>query len=74
MKPKLPYQIKMLSRTTDYYRQHLAEHLLSNQKRQMDLLDTSGFQRGIDRLAVRETLERQSSIEDTHTEIGAVAA
>ena len=59
MKPEHPYQLKLFSQTTDYYRQDLANHLVTNQQRRMDLLDTSGLQRGIDRLAVTETLERQ---------------
>ena len=74
MKPRHPYQMKMLNRTTDFYRQQLAEHLLSNQQRSVDLLDTSGFQRGMDRLAVRETFERQSGIKNAHIKIDAVAA
>lgn len=59
MKSKYPYQLKLFSKTTDYYRQDLANYLVRNQQRQLDLLDTSGLQRGIDRLVVTETLERQ---------------
>ena len=74
MKSKHPYQLKMLNRTTDYYRRQLAEHILANQRRTLDLLDTTGFQRGMDRLAVKETLERQSRVVNTRINIDKIAA
>lgn len=68
MKSKRP-QIKMLNRTTDNYRQHLAEHLLANQRRKVDLCDTSAFQRGIDRMTVQENLDRQVDMENSQIQI-----
>lgn len=66
--------MKMLNRTTDYYRQQLAEHILANQQRTLDLLDTTGFQRGMDRLSTKENLERQGGFKSIQNEVSAIAA